>query len=169
MKSSFLLVTFAAFSVIFGVTALAQEVEKTVALRVNADGAQRYISIVPHGGINAQSSTITARQIFVIVDENGGDLADGDPVHIKFVPKDVKPTWWQEGTENNIARFDKKGAQGQFTIKKRDQGIVLQAPSGKFVTVIGRTEPLGLSDTVESATVLEVVENPTAATAPASN
>src|SRR2546428_10834210 len=83
-------------------SAVAQAVEKKVALRDTAAKPPRYATMIPKGGLTVQSRDITNRQVFTLIDANGGDLADGDAVQIKY-SDDKITSYWQEsgGAEKN--------------------------------------------------------------------
>ena len=142
---------------ILTISAMAQAVEKKVALRNVTANPQRYATMVSKGGLNISSREVTDRQVFTLVDSNGGDLADGDEVQIKYGEgKDT--SYWQETDGGQIKR-DRKSST--FKVKKAEKGISLQAPSGKFVSAEYQSDNIPVTDASDKAAVFEVVENPT--------
>ena len=148
---------------VLSLSAMAQSAEKTVALRNNAESPARYATAVPKGGLNVQGTEVGNRQVFILVDVNGGDLADGDDVQIKY-SDGQDSTYWNEGGEKISRVRGGTEKSTHFTVKKTDAGISLKAASGKFVTAPSKTDAPTLTDAAESAIVFEVVENPTVAT-----
>jgi hypothetical protein len=157
----------------------AAEQEKTVAFRTVADTPNRYVTVAAGGAINTSSLEIADRQIFVLVDLNGGELADGDTIQIKYAPVGARATYWREG-EGVVNRTDARpDAACTFKIKlpekteKPDKdkadadkaaplSIMLQTASSKFVSVYSNGGALATTDNQGKAVVLEVVENPVA-------
>lgn len=134
--------------------------EKKVALRNTAGKPARYATLLAKGGLNISSTEIGGRQVFVLVDTNGGDLADGDDVQIKYSEAD-KPNYWYETADGKVGRVGRpSGKSGHFKIKKTDAGISLQTASGKFVRAESRDNHLVAAEEAEKAVVFEVVENP---------
>lgn len=154
------LITAASFPTVAQEESAAQSAEKKVALRNTAGEPKRYVGVAPKGEMNVQSTVIGSRQVFTIVDLNGGDLADGDEVQIKHAyPDGTGVTYWYDAGEQ-IGRRPKAVAEGQFKVTKTDAGISLQTASGKFVTAPAPLDPLRLADEAEKAAVFEVVESP---------
>ena len=143
---------------------------RTVALRL-VDG--NFVTASPSGTLDLTGKKIGSKQTFAIIDVNGGELADGDEVKIRYTPnKDgvsdpSKASYWQEG-KGGIVR---KREGGVFKMKKVDTKYAFQTPGGKFVTGTVTDGALGLSDKQESALLVELVDvQPRASTpkAPAS-
>ena len=163
MKSFHLAITLAAATTpLLGSCGLAAaQTEKSVAFRT-ADN--RYVTAVARGGLNTSGAEIAANQTFVLVDLNGGELADGDAVQIKWAPAGSKPTYWQEG-EGTIGRYGGKPNDASiFKIKPKaksakdaPQRIVLQTASGKFVSVPGKGAALATTDTQDNAETWQIV------------
>ncbi len=65
------------------ITAAPEPVEKPVALRT-ADG--KFITTVTGGYLMIGGEKIGSKQTFTILDLNGTDLVDGDPVKIRYTP-----------------------------------------------------------------------------------
>lgn len=132
-------------------TSLAQAVEKTVAFKT-AEG--KYITATPGAGYDLTGTKVGSRQTFNLVDENGGELADGDSV--KVMTTDGAKGWKMKETE--LAR----GTPVAFKIKKVNEKWAFQTRDGKFLGVAA-SGAVGAVDTAETALQLEVVP----ATAPA--
>lgn len=151
--------TASAATLLIGTCGFAQErTEKSVAFRTIDN---RYVTATSKGGLNTSGAQIAGNQTFVLIDLSGGDLADGDAVQIKWAPTGSKPTYWGEG-EGTIGRYGgKPNDANTFKIKqKAPQSIVLQTPSGRFVSVPSRGAALATTDAQDKATTLDIVEIP---------
>jgi hypothetical protein len=137
------------------VTTAPDPLEKPVAFRAT-DG--KYVTTVTGGFLNVNGDKIGSKQKFTIIDLNGSDAADGDPVKVRYTPGGVdvaKSTYWVE-TAEGIRRTSDGSV---FKIKKVEAKYALQAPSGKFVTgVVGDNNMLGLSDKPANALLLDFVD-----------
>lgn len=162
--------TFALITVAFGILAVAplragvkvtaapEPLEKPVAFRA-PDG--KYVTTVTGGFLGLNGDKIGSKQKFTIIDLNGTDPADGDPVKIRYTPgggsatDQTKSTYWRE-TDGGIRRGSEAGV---FRIKAVDDKYALQAPSGKFVTGVVTAEGMfTVSDKQANALLLEFVD-----------
>jgi hypothetical protein len=98
--------------------------------------------------------------MFTIIDLNGGNLADGDTVKIRYTPHggaatdQTKSSYWRETAEGI-----KRNSEGSvFKIKLVDTKYAFQAPSGKFMTGVVTENVFGLSDKQADALLLELVD-----------
>jgi hypothetical protein len=140
------------------VTAAPEPLEKRVAFRTPDN---KYVSTLTGGFLNLNGDKVGSKQIFTIIDLNGTDLSDGDPVKIRYTPgggvasDKTKSTYWVE-TADGI----KRNSEGSvFKIKMVVTKYALQAPSGKFVTgVVTPDSMLGLSDKQANALLLDLVD-----------
>ncbi|MEA3189335.1 MAG: hypothetical protein QOD99_3165 [Chthoniobacter sp.] len=157
MKNTIHLIT--TVTAILTTSAMAQTSEKQVALRWAAD--MRYVTAFRGNKMNVTASKIGPDQLLTLIDANGGDLADGDDVQIKYVRPDGNITYcWENG--DAFARTPKgTDPATHFKIKKTEKGISLQTASGKFIAVPPGTKDLAYADDAAKAVVLEVIENPT--------
>lgn len=127
-----------------------QAVEIPVSLKT-ADG--KYIGQVAGGGLDAAANTVSAKQTFILVDLNGGKIADGDLVKIKF-----DASQWHEDKEKSIVhRVAIKGSKEDeciFKLRIKDKLIFFETASGKFVKV----DDIAVSTTneVQNATLFDV-------------
>jgi hypothetical protein len=139
------------------VTVAPEPVEKPVLFRAADD---RYVTTFT-GGLFAWGTKIGSKQIFTIIDLNGGDLADGDSVKIRYTPHSggvadqSKSSYWSE-TAEGIKRSS--GGGSVFKIKLVDTKYTFQAPSGKFVSGVLTANMFGLSDKPADALLLELVD-----------
>lgn len=138
------------------VTVAPQPLEKPVAFRT-ADN--KYVSTLTGGFLNLTGEKIGSKQMFTIIDLNGTDLADGDPVKIRYTPgkasaDKAKSSYWQE----TAAGIKRNSVGSVFKIKLVDTKYAFQAPSGKFMTGVVTTNEFGLSDKQENALLLELVD-----------
>jgi hypothetical protein len=176
MKTLHLAMTVAATTTLLvGTRSFAEEKEKPVAFRTIADN--RYVSAAPKGGLNTTGAKIAGNQTFILVDLDGGDIADGDAIQIKQAPTGSKPTYWREG-EGTISRYggrpndastfkiklkeksDKDAADKDAADKDAPKSIALQTASGKFVSAPNKGAALVTIDTENKTTMLEIVEVP---------
>jgi hypothetical protein len=134
-------------------------VEKKVAF-VTAE--KKYLTANTGGALDLSGVKVGSKQTFTIVDQNGGSLADGDEVKIRYtpnsggVPDPSKATYWHEG-----AGGIKRSKQGDtFKLKVIDSKYAFQTLAGKFVSATVTEGALGLADKPEGALVVEVVELP---------
>jgi lysophospholipase L1-like esterase len=160
MKRFHLAITTAtAATLSIGSFSFAQEpAEKSVALRTSDN---RYVTAVARGGLDTSGTAIGGNQTFVLVDLNGGDIADGDAVQIKWAPTGSKPTYWREG-ESNVSRYGgRPNDASTFKIKLNafngPQSILLQTASGKFVSVPKKGAALATTATQDFAATMEIV------------
>jgi len=128
----------------------------TVALKT---AAGKYISMVPNGGLAGNGAEISAKQIFTVIDLNGGTLVNGDKVKIAH-----GNTLWREDKEKNILhRVPARGAKDEectFRVRVKGKTILLETPSGKFVTVSADGKTLETREKPDEATTLEAVPAP---------
>ena len=140
--------------------------EKRVALRT-ADG--KYVTAGVSGGLDLSGTAVTNKQVFAVVDVNGGKLEDGDEIKLKYYPGasadtgKTKPSFWQEEA-GKIDRVNQEpsDASSKFKLKQQGSGFVLQTASGKFAAAPKAEGGLGLADAPESALVLTFEEQPAA-------
>jgi hypothetical protein len=139
------------------VTVAPEPVEIPVAFRT-ADN--KYITTFTGGFLNLSGEKIGSKQMFTIIDLNGGDLADGDQVKIRYTPHggaatdQTKSSYWVETAEGI-----KRSSEGSvFKIKLMETKYAFQAPSGKFMTGVVAANVFGLSDKQANALLLELVD-----------
>jgi hypothetical protein len=132
-------------------------IEKTVALRTPD---QKYITANTGGVLDASGIKIGSKQTFTLIDEDGHDLQDGDEVRIRYtphsagVPDPSKASYWQESKDGV-----KRHRNGDpFKLKWVDAKCAFQAPSGKFVAAATPVGFLGLSDKLEGALLVDLVD-----------
>jgi lysophospholipase L1-like esterase len=153
-------------------TRAADKTEKPVAFRT---GDNRYVTAVAGGGLNTSGAEISTNQTYVLIDLNGGEVADGDSVQIKWAPAGTKPTYWHEGDAvvNRIGGKPDAACTFKIMLKEKSdkaapKSVVLQTASGKFVSVPSKGAALATVQTQDNATTLDIVETAQdAGTAPA--
>lgn len=153
----------AAFQLRAGVqVSTAQVKEKSVALRV---AGKNFVTTNPGNSLDLTGVKVGSKQTFVLIDLNGGELADGDAIKIRYVPNSggkpdpSKTSYWLE-TKEGI----KRGKDGDtFKIKKVEDKYALQTSIGKFVGLPGDNGVLALADKQEDALLVEVLDLPLAA------
>ena len=133
---------------------LGQEVEKEVAFKT-ADG--KYISAAANSGLDLGGTKIASRQAFMLVDVNGGELADGDIVRITQTAGaeggGVKVKGWKlSGGE--LKRGEKPA---DLTVKKSGEMWTFQMKGDKFVGLTS-AGVLGPVDTAEAAVQVQIVD-----------
>lgn len=131
--------------------------ERAVAFRVLET---KYISTAPSNSLNCSGVKIGGKQTFTIVDLNGGQLTDGHEVRIRYVPTSngtpdpAKASYWRE-VKNGV----KRGSDGDvFKIKRMDAKCALQTVSGRFVAAPVDGGLLGVTNTLEAAMLMELVD-----------
>jgi len=150
--------TLAAVQLRAGVRVSSGEVkEKLVVLRVSDS---KYVTASAPGLIDLSGTKVGSKQRFTIIDLNGGDLADGDEVRIRYTPnKDGKPdpskaSYWRESKEG-VTRGHQDGV---FIIKRVGTKYAFQAPSGKYVTANEVGGSLAVSAKQEDALMVELID-----------
>jgi uncharacterized Zn ribbon protein len=135
-------------------TSLAQAVEKTVAFKTSEG---KYISVAPNSALDLGATKVGSRQVFTLVDTNGGDLADGDAVKViqtDAVKDDPAAKGWKVAKDGTVARG---ASPATFKLKKVADKWAFQTPDGKFVGATA-SGGLGTVDTAETALQIEVLE-----------
>lgn len=118
----------------FAAAAVAQQATEIPVSLKAANG--RFVGQVANGGLDVNSESITAKQTFVLVDINGGKVADGDSVKIKM----EESLWHEDKEKKTINRVPARAAietECVFKLRVRGKLIALEAPSGRFVAVDG--------------------------------
>lgn len=135
-------------------TSFAQAVEKTVAFKT-ADG--KYISAAPNSAVDLSGTKVGSRQVFVLVDTNGGELSDGDSVKIMQAGGDLNDPSAKGLKVARDGAISRGASPNAFTLKKMDTKWAFQTPDGKFV---GATPSggVGTVDTPDTALQVELVE-----------
>lgn len=126
------LLTFFFFTISCAGAVLAQQPTEIAVSLKTSEGA--YVGQVANGGLDAASKSVTPKQIFTLVDLNGGKVSDGDGVKLRF-----EATLWREDKENSLihrvpAKIA-KDAECVFKLRIKDKLLYLETASGKFVTV----------------------------------
>lgn len=107
----------------------------------------KYIGQVSGGGLDASATAVTPKNTFVLIDLNGGRIADGDKVKIKFEASQ----WHEDKEKSSIHRVPIRGAKEDeciFKLRIKDKLIFFETPGGKFV----RVEDIAVNTTNDSAT-----------------
>lgn len=119
-----------------------------------------YLGIVAGGGLEASSKEISNKNIFSLIDLNGGNLSNGDMVKIIYEQSQMN-----EDKENNkIHRVPIKGSNESecvFKIVVSGRNILLQAPSGKYVGITNDAKSLIPTDKINETSLIMAVPNPT--------
>lgn len=116
----------------------------------------KYLGMVAGGGLDAGATQISPKQIFTLVDLDGGSLNNGDSVKIMF-----EASLWREDKENGkIHRVPIKGAKDDectFKIKVQGKSVLLQTPSGKFVSASPDGKAVLTTDKRDETSLLEAI------------
>jgi hypothetical protein len=140
-------------------------VEKRVAL-VTAE--KKYLTANTGGALDLSGAKIGSKQIFTLIDLNGGELADGDEAKVRYtpntggVPDPSKSSYWHV-TSGGVKR-SKDG--DTFKIKKVEAKFMFQTADGKFLTGTVAEGVLTLSDKQDGALLVELVEMEASGKAP---
>ena len=134
------------------VTAAPEPLEKPVAFRT-ADN--KCITTVTGGLLTLGGEKIGSKKTFTIVDLNGTNLADGDPVKVRYTPGgQSKSSYWVETPEGI-----KRNSEGSvFKIKVVDTKYAFQTSSGKFMAGVAKDGIFDLSDKQADALLVELVD-----------
>jgi hypothetical protein len=114
---------------------------------------------VTGGFLTVGGEKIGSKQTFTIVDLNGTDLLDGDPVKVRYTPGGLKgdkakSNYWME-TPDGI----KRNSEGSvFKIKVVDTKYAFQTSNGKFMTGVEKEGMFSLSDKQADALLLQLVD-----------
>jgi hypothetical protein len=131
--------------------------EKKVAF-ITAD--KKYLTSTTGGVIDLSGVKIGSKQTFTIIDVNGGTLADGDEVKVRYIPnaKGVpdpsKTSYWRE-TPGGIKR-SKEG--DTFKLKTVESKYAFQTTGGKFLSGTLTDGTLSFTDKQEGALLVEIVD-----------
>ena len=120
----------------------------------------RYITSPPMGALDASGRKITAKQIYTMLDINGGNLAHGDPVKLRWEAS----IWREDKAAGKVHRIAFRGApeaECTFKIRVKGQHISLETPSGKFVSAPAGGGPLVTTDKQDDTTMFTALPNPT--------
>ena len=129
-----------------------QPTEKSVAFRVLTN---KYISTVPGNMLDCSGMKIGSKQKFTLIDVTGGALMDGHEVRIRYTPSNsTKSSYWQEAKEGV-----KRGTDGDaFKILRVDTKCALETPSGNFVATPMTNGMLSVTNKLEGAMLIELVD-----------
>ena len=122
-----------------------------------------YLGMIPQGGMDASAKEITPKQIFQMVDLNGGQLANGDSVKILFGEGQTQSQLHEDTEKNLIHRIPSKGAKDDgciFKIIVVGANVLLQTPSGKYVAGSADGKSLITTDKKDETSFLTAVPNP---------
>lgn len=122
--------------------------------------AARYVTMVAQGGLDTSGRKITPKQIFMMVDLDGGSLDDGDKVKLVW----ESTLWHEERGSGKVHRVPARGApeaECTFTIKVQAKGVMLETASGKLVSAPANGGTLVTSDKPDETTLFEAVPDPT--------
>jgi hypothetical protein len=141
----------------------AKPVTTQVAFEATAKGNEgRHITAKPKGGLILGSTFIDNKEIFTLVDLNGGTLKNGDAVQVQY-PSGNRPSYWIEN-KNNIARTaDNPTPACTFKVqwKVPDKTLVLRTASGKFVSGPGKGKDMAtVAKATDPAIVFALIKNP---------
>lgn len=129
----------------------AEPIETVVAFRV---AANRYIGTSPSNALEIATGSIGSKQTFTIIDLTGGNLQDGDEVRVRYTPHHGKPSFWLEN-----ATGVRRGHDGDvFKLKRLATKFALVTPTGKFVAAPTSTIALGVSDKLDGALLVEIID-----------
>jgi hypothetical protein len=133
-----------------------------VAFRVvPAGGAARYVTMKPQGGLDASGDKITARQTFIVVDLNKGNLDDGDKVKIFYEGGSL---WHEDKSAGRVHRVAARGASDAectFRVKLHGKSVMLETASGRLVSAPADGGALVTKERPDDSTLFELVPNPT--------
>ena len=122
-----------------------------VAFRTVKGQPSRYITAAG-GSLNSEAQSISARQIFTLVDLNGDTLEDGDSVRIQYGDK-----YWREQKGTVVLAGGIPDQACTFTLERYGEWILLKAHDGTWVSAPGHGGSLETSkDKDDSYRVLDL-------------
>lgn len=133
----------------------AEPKEKTVAFRVG----EKYVTASTSNSLDVSAIKIGSKQTFTLVDITGGEFADGDEVRIRYTPHSSgggppKPSYWLEAKQGV-----RRGRDGDvFKIKLVETKYAFQMPTGKYIAAPTEPGALSMTDKVENALLMELVD-----------
>ncbi len=122
-----------------------------------------YLGMIPQGGMGAGSKEITSKEIFQMVDLNGGQLANGDTIKILFGDGQTQSQLHEDTEKNLIHRIPSRGAKDDgciFKILVVGSNVLLQTPSGKVVGMSTEGKSLTVTDKKDDTSLLTAIPNP---------
>ncbi len=126
---------FIAFCVLAAAVAAVAQQTPEIPVSLKAPNG-KFVGQAANGGLDVAAEEITAKQTFLLVDINGGKVADGDSVKFRM----EESLWHEDKDKNAINRLPARvaiEAECIFKLRVRGKLIALEAPSGKFVSVDG--------------------------------
>ena len=163
MKRYLTLSTVTVTTLVMASAILAKPTPLRVALRATAPAnVGRHITAGPKGGLILGSKVLTNKEVFTLVDMNGGTLQDGDSVQIQYA-SGKHPSYWQEDKGKLHRTGDRPDKTALFKVKwkLRNKSLMLRTPSGKFVSGTAKGKALGTtSKQNDPTTVFELIKNP---------
>jgi hypothetical protein len=129
-----------------------QPTEKLVAFRVLTN---KYITTQLGNFLDCSGSKIGSKQKFTLIDVTGGALTDGHEIRIRYTPSNsTKSSYWLEAKEGV-----KRGSDGDaFKIRRVDSKCALETVSGNFVATPTTNGLLSVTNKLEGAMLLEMVD-----------
>lgn len=147
---------------------LAKPTSTPVALEATAkNNSGRHVSMKAGGGLVLGSTVVSSKEIFTLVDLNGGTLRSGDAVQIQTIGP--HPTFWQEfkNAVNRTGEHPTSACTFHVRWKLRNRSLRLQTASGKFVSGPGKGQDLVTTSKMsDPTTVFTLVKNPVASPKP---
>jgi hypothetical protein len=141
-----------------------------VAFRATAPAnVGRHITAAPKGGLVLGSKVLGNKEVFTLLDMNGGTLQDGDSVQIQYA-SGKNASYWQENKGKLSRTGDRPGKTALFKVKwkQKNKSLMLQTPGGKFVSGTAKGKDLvTTSKQSDPTTVFELIKNPSPAKKPA--
>jgi hypothetical protein len=129
-----------------------QPAQKVVAFRVLTN---KFITTQSPSLLDCTGDHIGSKQKFMIIDMNGGPLTDGHQIRIRYTPSNsTKSSYWREVKEGV-----KRGSDGDpFKIHRVDTKCALETVSGNFVSVPTTNGLLSVTNKLEDAMLIELVD-----------
>ena len=119
-----------------------------------------HLGMVANGGLDASSKEIGTKQVFTMIDLNGGTLSSGDSVKLVFGESQMR----EDAGAKKIHRVPVRGAKEEecvFKLLVTGKNVLLQTPSGKFIAAATDGKSLEITDKKDETSLLTAVPNPT--------
>lgn len=151
-----------AITIIVAPSAFAAPTKTLAAFRSTAKSvAGRHIMAKPKGGLILGSTMMDNKEIFTLVDLNGGALKTGDAVQVTFPSGNGVSYWIEDG--KNVTRTPKQPtAACTFKViwKVPTKTLQFRTASGKYLAGTGKGQDIATTPKPSDLTVFELLKNP---------
>lgn len=147
---------------VYAVPGQAKPSSTLVSFRAAQANAGRHITATAKGGLVLGSTVLSNKEVFTLIDLNGGALKSGDAVQITF-DSGEHPSYWHEANGKITRTGEHPNAASTFKVvwKQPNVSLMLRAASGKFVSGPGKGQPVAVvAKAGDPTTVFTLIKNP---------